>query len=248
MLPQNFTRKNPLNRLRTYWVDQAKWWCSRSLEWWAAHLTALYVGGAITIMGARFDELRVLKLNEIGDLAAGVFGPVAFLWLVLGYVQQGRELKLSSDALRMQASELKASVEAQNAMLENHERSLDPLLIVSHNKKIKADNSLPMFEVVNYGEYCSDVRGTVRGAGEYNHGIALSPLINGISRWFSCGDLKEDGQYVLEIEYEKINRKLGRQSFLIYKGTEDGGVIRINIQAYNTIARFMKIPSEKYRL
>lgn len=237
-----------MNRLRTYWVDQAKWWCSRSLEWWAAHLTALYVGGAITIMGARFDELRVLKLNEIGDLAAGVFGPVAFLWLVLGYVQQGRELKLSSDALRMQASELKASVEAQNAMLENHERSLDPLLVVSCNKKIKSDDSLPVFEVINYGEYCSDVRGAVRGVEGYKHGLALSPLVKDTSRLFSCGDLKEDGQYILEIEYEKINRKLGRQRFLIFKGTEASGAIRINIQAYNTIARFMNIPSEEYRL
>jgi len=237
-----------LNRLRTYWVDQAKWWCSRSLEWWAAHLTALYVGGAITIMGARFDELRILKLNEIGDLAAGVFGPVAFLWLILGYVQQGRELKVSSDALRMQASEFKALVEAQNAMLENHERALDPLLIVTQkNGKQTDDGFSPLFEVVNNGEYCSDVRGIVRGGGGYTHGIAMSPLVRGGARLFSCGDLKEDGQYVLEIEYEKTNRKSGKQSFLIYKYT-DAGTDRTNIQAYNAIARFSGIPSEKYRL
>lgn len=113
-----------MNSLRTYWIGQAKWWCSRGLEWWAARLTALYIGGAITIMGARFDELIVLKLNEIGDLAAGVFGPAAFLWLVLGYVQQGKELKLSSDALRLQADELKASVEQQSIMAAAATRQL----------------------------------------------------------------------------------------------------------------------------
>ena len=81
------------------------------------HLTAVYIGGAITIMGAKFDELILLKLNEIGDLSAGIFGPVAFLWLVLGYVQQGRELKLSSEALQLQAKELKHSVDQQKEMV-----------------------------------------------------------------------------------------------------------------------------------
>ncbi|PNA03567.1 MULTISPECIES: hypothetical protein [unclassified Pseudomonas] len=137
--------------LRKYWIEQAKWWCSRSLEWWAAHLTALYIGGAITIMGAKFDELIALKLNEIGDLAAGVFGPVAFLWLVLGYIQQGRELKLSSAALQLQAQELKNSVEQQKELVaisreqvntelesiqsarEQRAKSIRPLFVISGN-------------------------------------------------------------------------------------------------------------------
>ena len=106
-----------MKRLRAYWVGQAKWWCSRNLEWWAARLTGFYLAGAFVIMGAKFDELIVLKLNEIGDLAAGVFGPVAFLWLVFGYIQQGRELKLSSAALGMQAVELKASVDQQKELV-----------------------------------------------------------------------------------------------------------------------------------
>lgn len=97
----------------TYWVNQVRWWSSRSLEFWAAHLTALYVGGSILVMAARFDELITLHLNEIGDLLAGVFGPAAFLWLILGYLQQGRELKISSNALLLQADELQASVDQQ---------------------------------------------------------------------------------------------------------------------------------------
>jgi gas vesicle protein len=140
-----------LRRFRTYWIGQAKLWGSRSLEWWAAHLTGLYVGGAITIMGAKFDDLIALKLNEIGDLAAGVFGPVAFLWLVLGYIQQGRELKLSSAALQLQAQELQKSVEQQKELVaisreqvkteieniksarEQRAKSIRPLFIISGN-------------------------------------------------------------------------------------------------------------------
>lgn len=123
-----------MERYRVYWVQQVQWWTSRSFEWRAAHLTAFYIGGAVIIMGARFDELVSLKLNEIGDLAAGVFGPAAFLWLVLGYLQQGRELKLSSEALQLQAKELNESVlqqaeiaRATNQTLKNYEQSLEPI-------------------------------------------------------------------------------------------------------------------------
>lgn len=34
-----------------------------------------------------------IRLNEWGDLLAGLFAPLAFLWLVVGYYQQGQEMK-----------------------------------------------------------------------------------------------------------------------------------------------------------
>ncbi|WP_312406522.1 hypothetical protein [Pseudomonas rhodesiae] len=113
-----------MKRLLKYWESQAKWWSSQSLEWWGAHFTALYIGGAIMIISSRFDEIFTLGLNEIGDLLAGVFGPVAFLWLVLGYRQQGRELKLSSQSLTDQTVELRNSVENQKALAAISERQL----------------------------------------------------------------------------------------------------------------------------
>lgn len=51
-----------------------------------------------------------LDLNAKGDFLAGVFAPVAFLWLVLGYFQQGKELKLNTEALLLQQQELKQQV------------------------------------------------------------------------------------------------------------------------------------------
>ena len=37
-----------------------------------------------------FGDLKSPEsLNELGDALAGIFAPVAFLWLVLGYRQQG---------------------------------------------------------------------------------------------------------------------------------------------------------------
>lgn len=138
-----------MERYREYWNEQIKWWCSRGLDWWAAHITAFYVGGAILVMGAKFDELITLKLNEIGDLSAGVFGPVAFLWLVLGYIQQGRELKISSAALNLQAKELKASVDQQKEMVGI---STDQLNMAKKNTELEnrrlASSVEPKFHLV----------------------------------------------------------------------------------------------------
>jgi hypothetical protein len=58
-----------------------------------------------------------MELNEIGDFLAGVFGPLAILWLVLGFFQQGIELRQSSEALKLQAEELRNSVQQQILMV-----------------------------------------------------------------------------------------------------------------------------------
>ncbi len=41
----------------------------------------------------------------------GVSSPLAFLWLVLGFFQQSREIRLSGKALQLQASEMRRSVD-----------------------------------------------------------------------------------------------------------------------------------------
>jgi hypothetical protein len=62
-----------------------------------------------------------MKFNEWGDFLAGASAPLAFLWLVIGYFQQGEELgqntkalKQQERALQLQVDELSQSVEQQN--------------------------------------------------------------------------------------------------------------------------------------
>ncbi|MBL5979743.1 hypothetical protein JAO85_20915 [Comamonas sp. NyZ500] len=57
-----------------------------------------------------------MPLNEVGDFLAGAFGPLAILWLVLGYFQQGIELRQNSEALQRQATELENSVKQQEEL------------------------------------------------------------------------------------------------------------------------------------
>jgi hypothetical protein len=76
----------------------------------------LVVGVLVMVFVA--DHSQPVKPNEWGDMFAGLFAPVAFLWLVLGFFQQGQELQLSTHALRLQAEELKHSVEQQRELVE----------------------------------------------------------------------------------------------------------------------------------
>ncbi|MBJ6945649.1 hypothetical protein JG629_18665, partial [Vibrio cholerae] len=41
-----------------------------------------------------------------GDFLAGATAPIAFLWLIIGYVLQRRELALNTEALKLQRIEL----------------------------------------------------------------------------------------------------------------------------------------------
>jgi hypothetical protein len=83
-----------------------------------AVLTASYLlfWGFVTF--DRWPAIQSMALNNMGDFLGGAFAPLAFLWLVLGFLQQGIELRQNSEALRLQADELKNSVEQQKQMVE----------------------------------------------------------------------------------------------------------------------------------
>lgn len=219
-----------LSRLRSYWVDQAVWWRSRSLDWWAAHITVFYVAGAFMVMGARFDELLLLKLSEIGDLSAGIFGPVAFLWLVLGYIQQGRELRLSSEALQLQAQELSNSVAqqcemvaAQKTNLQNYERSLEPLLhLVVSNAGWDDEEFCVGLTVSNTGSYCEALVVRLFGPDNDVRRFDADPLINGAAAVVRFNNVNEWADFNVVVEYMKISGESNSQSFSLVHHNEPG--------------------------
>ena len=65
------------------------------------------------------------SLNELGDFLAGIFAPIAFFWLILGYIQQGKQLDQNTRALeqqeialQLQINEMKESVKQQKELVE----------------------------------------------------------------------------------------------------------------------------------
>lgn len=80
----------------------------------------------IIILFWYFGDLDSPKsLNELGDFLAGIVAPIAFLWLILGYVQQGKQLEQNTKALEqqekalnLQSNEMKEIVQQQKELAE----------------------------------------------------------------------------------------------------------------------------------
>lgn len=79
-------------------------------------LTAFWLG-VFAVIGLSTDTSR-MGLNEWGDFLAGVSAPLALLWLVIGYFQQGDELRLNTKALDAQKEELRRQAEETRRLAE----------------------------------------------------------------------------------------------------------------------------------
>ncbi|WP_079324893.1 hypothetical protein [Vibrio sp. L85] len=69
-------------------------------------LTASWVAVVTVIFYFKRSELGELSLNEWGDFLAGITAPIAFLWLIIGYLLQKKELENNTHALQLQAEEM----------------------------------------------------------------------------------------------------------------------------------------------
>ncbi len=91
---------------------------SRVLSTIGVVLTLAYIALLAWAFGGRLEELRSLEPNHLADFLAGAFGPLAILWLILGFFQQGVELRENSRALDLQAAELKSATREQRELLQ----------------------------------------------------------------------------------------------------------------------------------
>ena len=115
------------------------------------------------------------SLNELGDFLAGIFAPIAFFWLILGYMQQGKQLEQNTKALEQQERALQLQidemrqgtkqqvelVQLQRQQLDEQHRTLEPRFIISQSKvnspvygsstdpKIDINHNV-VFVVINY--------------------------------------------------------------------------------------------------
>lgn len=139
--------------------------------------TLAWLGVIAWIFGGRITEITHLDPNEAGDFLAGSLGPLGILWLILGFFQQGQELRDNTRALDLQATELRnstqeqrellratrAQVDADHALVElaraQHEQSLLPRFAFLDVATVTAAGGTELrFELRNLGANASEVR------------------------------------------------------------------------------------------
>jgi len=108
------------------------------------------------------------KPNELGDFLAGFFSPLAFLWLVLGYYQQQKEIKL----LQKEITATNLHMEMQNQMLKA-ERDLkisESMPLILFGSKLEISSDLMRFEstLINHGAPITSISVTYAAAGALN--------------------------------------------------------------------------------
>lgn len=121
--------------------------------------TTAYLIGLGILVDGRWQELQGMPLNNLGDFLAGAFGPLAIVWLVLGYFQQGIELRQNSQALHLQAQELANSVEQQRELVKvaqdqykaDREAMEHQMRVFAQEQERERRSALPNFVIEGYG-------------------------------------------------------------------------------------------------
>jgi len=106
-------------------------------------ITAIYISGISWLLFDRLPQLKTMPLNEIGDFLAGIFGALAFFWLVIGYFMQNQELKNTNDSISLQIKELQSTTAISNRSLLLQEEQWKRKKALDHN------NSQPKFYCEN---------------------------------------------------------------------------------------------------
>jgi hypothetical protein len=139
--------------------------------------SAVYVLGFALYAFAQLDAFLKMTPDDLAAFLSGVFAPLAFLWLVLGFMQQGEELKQSSHALWLQGEELRASVEQQRELVNvtREQLQFESDMLRQQREELER-NSQPKLSIIAGGGH-----GTVVGYRLYqfwllNHGKACTGL------------------------------------------------------------------------
>lgn len=75
------------------------------------YLTLVWLSLIGFVLWFRWEDAAQLPLNGWGDFLAGAFSPLAFLWLIVGYNLQRKELKSNTGALMHQKEEMARQAE-----------------------------------------------------------------------------------------------------------------------------------------
>ncbi len=208
---------------------------SAILTRWGLAGTAVYVAGMCVLATRNWDDILALKPDEFANTLGGIFSPLAFMWLVLGFLQQGQELRASVNALRLQGQELQNSVEQQRELVnvtkaelafhadrlaredEEFERSISPKFEITNVGSAGvggADTYRFDFHLTNFGHRVSKVRLYLDEEQHYH--AEISVLDNGAHLFFGrMMRIKGEEMVLARVEYLNDRKRLAEVFFTI---------------------------------
>jgi hypothetical protein len=205
---------------------------AKKLEFWGILGTVIYLVIISATVAVKFEKFLALELNELGDFLAGAFGPIAFLWLVLGFLQQGRELRLSTDALQLQAAELKHSVEQQSIMADAAVRQIDAARQALELQVQEAERALIAdFEVRPYSKSggAKEIVNKVKISNNRNVAYKVTTEISGslpFNQKNNHGTMRAGVEVELELHYPPVSEPQVGDLVIMYEDVN--GVPRID--------------------
>ncbi|WP_428660448.1 hypothetical protein [Reyranella sp.] len=197
--------------------------------------TIVWLAVGILLMLCASDRSNLPKPNEWGDIFAGLFAPVAFLWLIIGYKQQGRELQLNTRALELQVAELRQSVEQQRDLVEAtkqqviviteqhaRQRALDdaasqPRFVFAwlQTGAISGGSTQVSFSITNEGETVINLHIKSEPPSIGDKGlVVISALSRGQTDKFKLNFPKTPDSVTFDLQYDDINGQRGHQRFV----------------------------------
>ncbi|QUX97416.1 hypothetical protein C0J08_19325 [Marinomonas sp. CT5] len=128
-------------------------------------LTFYYFLLFLVFFGWRIPELYAdnTGINGVGDFLAGLFSPIAFGWLIIGYLMQNKELRNSveqtAEAQRLARDQLEFQKKVQARLEYQKTLNAQPLLSIKEIKiKIRNGKKTLTFKIKNDGESIRDLR------------------------------------------------------------------------------------------
>jgi hypothetical protein len=118
----------------------------------AFFLTAIWILGGLCYAYSMHDAFLGMTPQEFAEFLAGAFSPLAFLWLIVGYMQQGEELRQNTQALTQQAEELRHSAEQQRLLVEvTREQLAEERINIAHERERIKAAAEPLFLIGTMG-------------------------------------------------------------------------------------------------
>lgn len=91
-------------------------------------LTTIWFAGISLLFYWKWPNALDMDLSDWGGFLSGATAPVAFFWLVIGYLMQNQELKMNREVLQTQTEAL--LIQAHSAQLQADEISRQQVLRV----------------------------------------------------------------------------------------------------------------------